>query len=241
MKDSDKSPNASIETDRIALETGDGPMHAHVARPAGGGVHPGILVFLEAFGVNAHIREVANRLAQLGFAAIAPELFHRTGDGFEAAYGDREAIAPHMEALSNACIAEDAKAAHGWLERHADPLRTAAIGFCMGGRAAWIANAHLPLKAAISFYGGGIAPALLGDAGKQHAPLLMFWGGADAHIPAEQYRAVADALDTAGVEHEQVVFSKAGHGFFCDARESFHVGAAAQAWELVRAFLRYTM
>jgi carboxymethylenebutenolidase len=89
----------------------------------------------------------------------------------------------------------------------------------------------------VSFYGGGIAPDLLDRASRQHAPLLMFWGGKDAHIPPEQYRAVADALTAAGKTHAQVVFSDADHGFFCDRRPSYNVKAAQQAWALVRAFL----
>jgi carboxymethylenebutenolidase len=227
-----------IRTERIALETADGPMHAYVARPRGDQPCPGIVVFQEAYGVNAHIREVTERLARLGFVAIAPELFHRTAGGFESAYGDFAAVRPHYEAVSPAGIADDARAAHRWLEEHADPLRTAIIGFCMGGRAAYVANAHLPFKAAIAFYGGGIAPDLLDLAAEQHAPILMFWGGKDTNIPPEKYRGIADALTAASIPHEQVVFSQAGHGFFCDARESYDAGAAAQAWELTKAFLR---
>jgi len=232
------SNHGNVRTERTALATPDGDMQAYVARPAAGSPRIGILVFQEAFGVNGHIREVTERFAEWGFLAISPELFHRTAPpGFEAAYGDFDAVRPHVSAVDAAALQTDARAAYEFLcARGAS--RVAAVGFCMGGRAAYVANAHLPLEAAISFYGGGIAPGLLDLAPLQHAPILMFWGGADAHIPAEQYRAVADALTQAGREHEQVVFSAAGHGFFCDARESFHPAAAAQAWHLSTSFLR---
>jgi pimeloyl-ACP methyl ester carboxylesterase len=86
--------------------------------------------------------------------------------------------------------------------------------------------------------GGGIVPDLLDLARDQHGPILMLWGGRDANIPRETYRAVADALDGAGKTDEQVVFSQAGHGFFCDQRKSYNAQAAQQAWALSVAFLR---
>ena len=108
----------------------------------------------------------------------------------------------------------------------------------MGGRAVFTANAALALAAAVSFYGGGIDEDGRRGAASQHGPILMFWGGRDQHIPPEQRRAVADALSAAGKPHEQVVFSEADHGFFCDQRPSYHPGAARQAWALTLEFLR---
>jgi len=226
---------------RIRLTVGDQTqMHAYVARPSGAAANSGIIVVQEAFGVNTHIRDVADRCAQLGMVAVAPELFHRTADGFEGSYGDFDAIRPHMAALTVPGIIADMRAAYQWLREEAGlaPERIAVIGFCMGGRVAYLANAELPFGAAISFYGGGIAPEHLERARTQHGPLLMFWGGKDAHIPAEQYRAVADALTAADALHEQVVFSQADHGFFCDQRASYDPGSARQAWALVLEFLR---
>ena len=199
-----------------------------------------IVVFQEAFGVNGHIREVADRFADHGFLAVAPELFHRTAElGFEAGYGDFEAVRPHFAALTPAGLIEDAKGAFDFAAAQPgiDRRRIACIGFCMGGRVSYLANSALELRAAISFYGGGIAPDLLDLAKAQHGPLLMFWGGKDAHIPAEQHRSVADALTAAGKNHTQVVFSHADHGFFCDQRASYNPEAAQQAWALCGAFL----
>jgi carboxymethylenebutenolidase len=225
----------TIETQRVELPTADGPMHAYVAQSASAPVAaPGIIVFQEAFGVNPHIRDVTERFAKLGFVAIAPELFHRTGDGVEIAYGDMAAVKPHREKLSPASVAEDAKAAFTWLAAHADPHRVAAIGFCMGGMAAYVANANLALSAAISFY--GLGPLELAE--QQHAPILMFWGGKDQHITTVDQRAVSDSLTAAGRVHEQVTFSQAGHAFFCDARASYEPAAATQSWALVQAFLK---
>jgi carboxymethylenebutenolidase len=230
----------SSSSDRIELSVADGTkMNAYVSRPSGDGKAPAIMVFQEAFGVNAHIRDVADRFAALGFLAVAPELFHRTGAGFEGTYTDFEAVRPHMAALSPNGLNADIDATYKWLKAQpgADSERIAATGFCMGGRVAYMANARVKLGAAMSFYGGGIAPDLLDLAKTQHAPILMFWGGLDAHILPEQYRAVADALSAGGATHEQVVFGKADHGFFCDARASYNQIAARQAWALLKEFL----
>ncbi len=233
---------SALSTERVSLEVSDGSvMNAYVSRPSAVISGPGILVFQEAFGVNAHIRDVADRFGNLGFTAIAPELFHRTApSGFEGSYTDFAGVREHIGALKREGIVADVEAAHRWLrqEPRVEPTRIAAVGFCMGGRVAFIANTCVSLTAAISFYGGGIAPDLLPLAGGQRAPLLMFWGGLDAHIPPEQRRSVADALSAAGKTHEQVEFSHADHGFFCDQRQSYNEAAARQAWALTEEFLR---
>jgi carboxymethylenebutenolidase len=232
--------SSSIDTAHVTLNVADGTtMNAYVARPKAGTATAGMLVFQEAFGINAYMRDIADRFAALGFLAIAPELFHRTGPGFEGSYTDFEAVRPHVSALTHDGLNADIDAAYDWLRGGAHGInapRIGAIGFCMGGRVAYMANARVQLGAAISFY-GGVPPELLPLAQAQRAPILMFWGGLDTHIPPEQYRAVADALTAAKATHEQVVFSQAGHGFFCDARASYNEIASRQAQALVNAFL----
>ena len=230
-----------MQSEWIDLPTPDGPMRTYVVRPDSERPRAGIVVFQEAYGVNDHVRDVAGRFADLGLVAAAPELFHRTVRGFEAPYdtdGSWAAIEPHYEALTAKGFSDDAQAAYDFLAAGEGLDAVANAGFCLGGRAAYVANARAPFKAAISFYGGGIAPDLLELAHAQSGPILMFWGGLDANIKPERYRAVADALDAAGKTHEQVSFSQAGHGFFCDRRKSYNAQAAEQAWALTVAFLR---
>jgi carboxymethylenebutenolidase len=111
------------------------------------------------------------------------------------------------------------------------------------GRAAFLASTSLPLQCAVSYYGGGIAPnqfyplGLLDRAKDVRAPLLLFWGGRDKHIGPEQMRAVTEALRAEGEDFVNVEFSDADHGFFCDARPSFHPRSAEQAWPLTLTFL----
>lgn len=230
----------TIRTEKVSLQVADGTsMNAYVATPAEGAKAPGLVVFQEAFGVNSHIRDVTERFAKQGYVAIAPEMFHRTGTGFEGAYNNFPAVMPHMQALTPDGIMADARAAFDWLQKNPRvlPNSTASVGFCMGGRCSFLANSALPLKAAISFYGGGIAPALLPRAATQSAPILFFWGGLDSHIPKDQVRAVIDAMHEAKKTYVNVEFSDADHGFFCDARPSYKETAAKQAWELALKFL----
>ena len=230
----------SVRTENVSLQVADGTtMNAFVATPEDGGKLPGLLVFQEAFGVNPHIRDVTQRFAKQGYVAIAPELFHRTGPGFEGTYNNFPACMPHMQALTPEGLINDAKAAFEWLQKSPRvlPNATASVGFCMGGRVSFLANSALPLKAAISFYGGGIAPALLPRAPQIHAPMLFFWGGLDSHIPPDQIRSVIDAMKEAKKIYVNVEISDADHGFFCDARASYKETAAKQAWDLSLRFL----
>jgi carboxymethylenebutenolidase len=234
------------KNDYVALTVDDGTtMRAYVAHPTDGAPHPGLIVFQEAFGVNPHIRDVTERFGREGYIALAPELYHRTSQGFEGAYDNFEAVMPQMAAITNPGLESDIRAAFDWLRADASVLDSSVAcgGYCMGGRVSFLANATVPVKAAISYYGGGIAPGprgpgLLDQVGNLHAPLLLFWGYQDKHIGIDQPRAVADALHTAGKSFVTVTFSDADHGFFCDARPSYNAQAATQSWALALRFLK---
>jgi len=239
--------SAPMATEKVELRVADGTrMIAYVARPSKPVKDgPGIIVLQEAFGVTGYLREVAARFAnELGFVAIAPELYHRTGDGAVGNYdgGQPNDMNVHRAGLSTEGQAADFVAAWEWLRKEGVPAeRTAAVGFCMGGRVAYLGNAHVPLGAAISFYGGNIAPKWAHFAPKEHGPILFFWAGLDSHITAEQRRAVEDAMIAAkSAPHTHVVFSDADHGFFCHARPNvYHPGAAREAWAMLVEFLKY--
>ncbi|NNN05306.1 MAG: dienelactone hydrolase family protein [Elusimicrobia bacterium] len=228
-----------IETGFVDLPVDGAPMRAYWARPAAPGPRPGMIVLQEAFGVNAHIRDVTDRFAREGYLALAPELFHRSAPaGWEGPYTNFAAAMPHYQALTDAGLLADMTAAHTWLSRVGGCPDVCAIGFCMGGRAAFLADTALPLKAAVSFYGGGIAPSLIDHAPKMKAPILLVWGGLDKHIPPESVAAVSKSLRDAGKPFVEAAFSAADHGFHCDARASYHAPSAAQAWALALQFLK---
>lgn len=234
---------SDIHTQTVTLSVSDGTqMPAYVAVPAGGNGR-GLLIFQEAFGVNAHIRDITERFARAGYTAVAPALFHRTDPQFEGSYADFTAVMPHMQALTDEGQSADIQAAYHWLTAaEGGGVRSVgSIGYCMGGRTSFLADSLLPLGASASYYGGGIAPGgrfpeLMGRVNDLHAPILLVWGGKDTHIPPEQTRAVEDALIGAGKTYESITFSQADHGFFCDARAAYNAEASKQVWPLTLAF-----
>ena len=232
---------AGLVQQKIDLVVGDGTkMGAYVARPNDPSLRQAILVFQEAFGVNSHIRNVADRLAREGYVAIAPELFHRTGPGFEGDYNNFNSVLPHINAMKPEGVQADLKASFECLQSQGNVQmdHVSCVGFCMGGRVAFAANALLPVRAAVSYYGGGIAPGSLDHAPALHGPMLFFWGELDKHIPPEQRAAVFGALQANHKPYVNVEFSDADHGFFCDERKAYQPRAARQSWALMLEFLR---
>ena len=225
----------------VTVKVSDGTeMRVYVSRPSNPGKHPGIVVYQEAYGVNPHIRSVADRFAREGYVAIAPELFHRTGTGIEGDYNDFTGMQKHFTVIKEDLVEADVRASYDWLigDPSVDVDRTACIGFCMGGRIAFQTNTILPVKAAISFYGGGIAETLAGRIPQLHGAALMFWGGRDKRILPEHIRTIVDGLRAASKLYTNIEFSEAEHGFFNDARTTYHKESAEQAWPLLLHFLR---
>lgn len=218
------------------------PMGAYLAHPEGPGPHPALLVLQEIFGVNAHIRDVTERFAREGYVALAPALFHRipgAGSGYQGSYEDIPGSIAVAMKLDPEGLGADLRAAHGFLAAHPTVRSThiGALGFCLGGRLAFVANATLPLAAAVSYY--GVVPAeLLGLAQRQSGPVLFYWAGKDGFISTEQHRAVADAMRKAQKPFVDVEFSDVDHGFYCDARANYDRAAATQSHALTTAFLR---
>jgi carboxymethylenebutenolidase len=231
-----------VNSDSTTIKVGDGTdMRLYVSRPQASGKQAGVIVLQEAFGVKKHIRDVCNRLAEEGYFSVAPELYHRTAPaGFEIDYNDFPSVAPHGQAVTPKTLELDLRATNDWLagNKEVDMKRTAAIGFCMGGRAAFFANSILPLRASGSYYGGRIVPDYLPCVEKQHGTMLFFWGGKDAHILPEQHRAIMDKMREHKKPFINVEFSEADHGFLCDERKSYHAESARQAWALTTAFFK---
>ncbi len=231
----------------ISLDTSDGPMRAFRTAPAGTDRRPALLVIQEAFGVNSHIRNVCRRLSARGYVALAPELFHRTGQGVELPYDDMAKVMPHFTALTNGGLLMDVRAGLAALETDArvDAARVGVIGFCVGGFTAFLAAEHTDARAFVAFYAGGIVrprpnialTPLIDDAHLIRGPLLLVFGGKDQSIPADDVHAVDARLTELGKDHDVVTLPEGGHGFACDERAAFHQRSSDRAWDVTYEWL----
>lgn len=229
------------EQNYIDLRISDGTsMAAYISSPEkASGKLPGIIVLQEAYGVNNHIKNVTGRFAREGYIAISPELFHRTAPkGFAGDYSDFNSVTPHTRALQTEGLEADLKATYQWLasQTNIDTNKIFAIGYCMGGRVSFLANALLPLKAAVSYYGGG-TDTIAHRAADLHGKHLFFWGGLDKHIKSENIHTVLKAIEAAGKDFVNVKISYADHGFNCDERPEYNEAASKEAWALTLSFL----
>jgi len=227
-----------IQTEDIQIDTKDGSMSAHVATPSGNGPFPGVLVIMEAFGLNGHIKAVAERIAKEGYVTVAPDMYYRADDGV-AEYSDLPKAIGLMSALTDDGILDDVRATLEELKARptvrAD--RIGMTGFCMGGRISFLSACHLPIQAAAPFYGGGIG-GLLDQADGLSCPMVAFFGEKDGFIPLEEVDAVKRKLAELGKTAEVVVYDGADHGFFCDERPSYQAAAAADAWQKLLGLFR---
>ena len=143
-----------------------------------------------------------------------------------------------MQTLNNDDLSEDIKATYNWLttQENVDQQKIAAIGFCLGGRVAFLANSILPLCSAVSYYGGAIQH-YQDYVNSLSGPILFFWGGLDQHIKPELINALTGAVAAAGKQYVNTVISYADHGFNCDERAAYNADAAKEAWAMTTAFL----
>lgn len=228
--------------ERHEVESDDGTVPVHVARPDGE-PRAGLVVVHEAFGVNDHIQDVCSRFAAEGYLVAAPSLFHR----FDRQVLRYDEIGEAKELLARLTVPQllnDVEAARQWLVGPdgvpGKPI--ALIGYCFGGRVSFVAATRLSGWAvAASYYGGGIgadAPdAPVTRVGDLACPMLATFGGSDPMIPMDEVSRVRQALEAQSPENEVYVYDDAGHGFFCDARpQAFHPEAAADVWAKTLAF-----
>ena len=231
----------------IDAQTPDGPMAMPSFRPADGGPRPGVIVVMEAFGVNPNIRGVARRFAEEGYAAVAPDLFHRSGRLRFAPYDKLQEMREDLRSggFGDASIDADIQAAVDRLRADPDVGRIGIVGFCLGGRVAMQSAIRASgLSAAAVYYGGFMFPggdvpdafSAMREAERLAVPVIGFFGEDDQNPTPEQARALDERLTALGKEHRFHYYEGAGHGFFCDDRDSHRPQAAADAWAKTLAF-----
>lgn len=231
----------------VSGEAGDLP--AFLARPAAAGPHPAVVVVMEAFGLNRHIKDVAERLAREGYAAIAPDMYYRAGSNAAVGYDNLPDAIRLMSSLYDEKIIADMQGVIAYLQAQ-DFVRADRIGmtgFCMGGRITFLtACRNSAVKAAAPFYGGGIGSVMqpgertpkapLEYAEQLQAPMLLFFGDNDPFIPLDEVERIKQRLAALKKQAETVVYPGAPHGFFCDDRDSYRPDAAKDAWSRLLKF-----
>jgi carboxymethylenebutenolidase len=218
------------ETVRVQAVDGH-ELDAYVAKPAGEPI-AGLVVIQEIFGVNRHIRSIADGYAKDGFFAVAPALFDRVERGVELSYEGEDAK-KGMALLQKTDIVKalaDVDAALAFAVKETGK-KAGVIGYCFGGLLAWLSATRLHPAAAVGYYAGRIGNFA---AEVPKVPVQLHFGKLDTHIPAEQ----VEAVHAAHPEAEIHWYEGAGHGFNCDMRVSYNPQAAALARGRALAFLK---
>lgn len=239
-----RTDSAGLLAGDVQISTANGVLPAYRAAPDRPGPHPVILVVQEIFGLHEHIRDVARRLAKLGYLAIAPELYFRQGDPSKFTNIDelREKI---VSKVPDDQVLADLDASYAWTrDNGGDPARLGITGFCWGGRIVWLYAAHEPkLKAGVAWYGKltgpktAMQPQHVLDVAKQlKAPVLGLYGGQDPSIPPDQIEALRTALREANSASQVLVYPGAPHAFYADYRPSYRAEAAEDGWQRLKAW-----
>jgi carboxymethylenebutenolidase len=189
----------------------------------------GVVVLPDVRGLHAYYRDLTVRLAEVGWEAVAVDYFGRTAEGEDRSDGFE--FMPHVQQASPEGIAADTQAGVAHLQS-LGVKKVFTLGFCFGGAYSWRQSADTPgLAGCVGFYGRAAIPLPVLD--QMTAPLLMLVAGADAHIPVEDVRPIADQ---ATVEVDFVVFDGMPHSFF-DRTAPEHADACRKAWQHITSFV----
>lgn len=227
------------------------PVNGYLARPAAPGSHPGVIVIHEAMGLNDHIRDVANRFANLGYAALGVDLYTR--EGGPPSLDDRQELMKRLFAMTDNTVLGDLEGAADFLRARPDTTgKVGCIGFCMGGRYTLLfAGASDRLDAAVDCWGGFVDTATpeerstparptppLELADRLHCPLLAAIGAEDQNPSPALGEQLHHRARGSGQEVKVDVYAGAGHAFFADYRPTYRPEPAAKLWEEIVPFLK---
>jgi carboxymethylenebutenolidase len=226
---------AVIRTSHVDLKVNGDGAYAYVAQPDDNVQHPGVVLIQEWWGIEPHIRSVAQRLAAEGFVVAVPDLYH----GKVATEPDEAA---KMVMLLTQSVDRASKEIIGALETlkampNVEPKKLGLIGFCVGGFLAYtVAARYDDLAAVVPFYGGGYDPTPQ-EVAKVNAPVLAIYGRKDQSIPPSQVQKIERLYKEAGKDLTVKVYN-AGHAFLNPDHGMGNEAAAAEAWPLAINFLR---
>lgn len=218
-------------SESATLRASDGhSFSAYVARPAAQAA-AGLVIIQEIFGVNDHIRSVADGFAKDGFLAVAPAIFDRIQPGLELGYegADLQTAMSLMPKLNPGQSVLDIAAAIDFAKKETGK-KVGVVGYCYGGSLAWLAATRLHPDAAVGYYGGQIGKYA---AENPNCSVMLHFGRQDSHIPPS----VAESVHSAHPEVE-IFWYDAGHAFNCDPRPSYNAAAAQEARQRTIEFLK---
>ncbi len=210
-----------------------GAVQGYLAKPAGAGPLPAVIVIQEWWGLDAQTKSVADRFASEGYLAFAPDVYH----GELAKPGDGDTAMKLVQKYGPNAPAE--------LTTIFDALKSlpdcsgkiGSVGFCFGGRMSLSLSASRPLDAVCTFYGGGMQTIFDQLRANLKAPVLGFFGDAAVSIPVGPVEEFDKLLDTVGVEHEIIMYPHSGHAFLRDSDPSVYIPEASKdAWERAKKF-----
>jgi carboxymethylenebutenolidase len=217
----------------LTLKASDGhEFSAYRADPTGK-PKGSLIVIQEIFGVNDHIRSVADRFAREGYLAVAPALQDRAQRNFEVGYTppDIEKGREVRGKVKNEDSVKDLKATLEYLKKESPGSKVGVVGYCWGGSLAWLAATEIDgLAVAVSYYGGDVAN---NADRKAKIPVMFHFGEKDASIPLDKVEIVKKKQP----DHPLYVYEGAGHGFSCDARGSFHPASHELALKRTKDYL----
>ena len=256
MEDDAVGPAQEIVTERLAVPVGAGTMTVHAARPADALPRPAVLVGFEMFGLTGYVRGIAERLARAGYLALVPDFYHRHADNgspvaLQADAAGRDRGLALVATLGREQVRDDVQAVVDHVEK--DPAANGAVamlGLSAGGHIAFYAATQVPLAAVAMFYPGWLTAtgtalsrpdpvlALAPRIAALDTPVLVLLGEADHLYTADDRVAISAALHDAGVRNDLVIYPDTPHGFFCDERDTYRPGPAADAWHRTLRLLR---
>ena len=218
------------------------PMRLYLSQPEGSGPFPAVLVIQNQDGVGEFTQEMTRKVAQAGYFAIAPELYHREGEPKTP-----ERTASIKQYRSDANVINDVDATIGFLRgcANADTGKLGIVGFCMGGRIAFLmAAASKSFQAAVDFYGGGVyskwgdRPAPSELAGNVSCPVQGHFGELDKNPPPDEMRRLDAELTKLGKEHQFFFYENAPHGFNRQGWDGYRPEADTASWTRTLEFFR---
>jgi carboxymethylenebutenolidase len=238
-----------VRGENVELKSGDDTIGGYLARPSQSGNYPGIVVIHEAFGLVEHIRDIARRFANIGYQAIAPDLYARKGGPSDP--NNMASVMPVMFGKRDTEAVQDLEAAAAHLRALPGATgKVGAIGFCSGGRQTLLlACSSNKVDAAVDCWGGFIDRAtpdaahtperptpVLNFVSQLHCPLFAVFGEEDQNPSTALAEELKKRAEAAGKDVTTKIYKNAGHAFLADYRPSYREGPATELWGDAVAF-----